>query len=119
LPLELVAGLAYDSLREHRLGFQNFSGATLGVQGALRRDEDNRVSSLDPYAQATLKLRRAGHCTRACAAARCALILLTTTWRAQRQRQRQRALQRHLAGGGRAVRAGGQPALLRHRRQRL
>jgi len=56
LPLELVAGLAYDSLREHRLGYQNFSGATLGVQGALRRDEDNRVSSLDPYAQATLKL---------------------------------------------------------------
>ncbi|WP_411883082.1 TonB-dependent receptor domain-containing protein [Polaromonas sp. YR568] len=56
LPLELVAGLAYDSLRERRLGYQNFSGATLGVQGALRRDEDNRVSSLDPYAQATLKL---------------------------------------------------------------
>ncbi|WP_411877653.1 TonB-dependent receptor domain-containing protein [Polaromonas sp. YR568] len=56
LPLELVAGLAYDSLREHRLGYQNFSGSALGVQGALRRDEDNRVSSLDPYAQATLKL---------------------------------------------------------------
>ncbi len=56
LPLELVAGLAYDSLREQRRGFQNFSGASLGVQGALRRDESNRVSSLDPYAQATLKL---------------------------------------------------------------
>lgn len=56
LPLELVAGLAYDSLREHRLGYQNFSGTALGVQGALRRDEDNRVSSLDPYAQAMLKL---------------------------------------------------------------
>jgi len=56
LPLELVAGLAYDSLREQRLGYQNFSGASLGVQGALRRDETNRVSSLDPYAQATLKL---------------------------------------------------------------
>lgn len=56
LPLELVAGLAYDGLREHRLGYQNFSGATLGVQGALRRDEVNRVTSLDPYAQATLKL---------------------------------------------------------------
>jgi iron complex outermembrane recepter protein len=56
LPLELVAGLAYDSLREQRLGYQNFSGITLGVEGALRRDETNRVSSLDPYAQATLKL---------------------------------------------------------------
>jgi iron complex outermembrane receptor protein len=56
LPLELVTGLAYDSLRENRRGFQNFSGAALGVQGALRRDEVNRASSLDPYAQASLKL---------------------------------------------------------------
>ena len=34
-PLVLVAGLAYDALREHRLGFQNFScvgtGINLGV----------------------------------------------------------------------------------------
>jgi iron complex outermembrane receptor protein len=56
LPLELVTGLAYDTLRERRIGRQNFVGARLGVDGALRRDELNRVSSLDPYAQATLKL---------------------------------------------------------------
>ena len=59
-PLVLVAGLAYDALREHRLGFQNFSGvgtgANFGVQGALRRDEANRALSLDPYAQVDLKL---------------------------------------------------------------
>ena len=55
-PLEVVTGLAYDSLREHRLGLQNFSGSTLGVAGALRRDEINRVNSLDPYTQATWKL---------------------------------------------------------------
>ena len=59
-PLVLVAGLAYDALREHRLGFQNFSGVgtgiNLGVQGALRRDDVNRAGSLDPYAQVDLKL---------------------------------------------------------------
>jgi len=50
--LEVVAGLSYDQMQEHRLGWQNFIGATLGVQGALRRDEDNRVWDLDPYLQA-------------------------------------------------------------------
>jgi iron complex outermembrane recepter protein len=55
-PLELVAGLAYDRMREHRLGWQNFAGTTLGVEGALRRDEDNVVANLDPYAQAVWKL---------------------------------------------------------------
>ncbi len=59
-PLVVVAGLAYDTLREHRLGFQNFTGVakaiTPGVQGALRRDDANRAVSLDPYAQIDLKL---------------------------------------------------------------
>ncbi|HEY0955228.1 MAG TPA: TonB-dependent receptor [Roseateles sp.] len=48
----LVAGIAADELREHRVGYQNFIGSTLGVQGALRRDETNRVSNADPYLQA-------------------------------------------------------------------
>jgi len=59
-PLEVVAGLSYDLLREQRRGLQNFTGSgpglTLGVAGALRRDEVNRVASLDPYLQATWKL---------------------------------------------------------------
>jgi iron complex outermembrane receptor protein len=50
-PFEIVAGLAYDKLDEHRQGYQNFVGPTLGVEGALRRDEDNRVSNTDPYVQ--------------------------------------------------------------------
>jgi iron complex outermembrane receptor protein len=54
-PLEVVGGLSYDRMQEHRLGWQNFSGTTLGVQGALRRDEDNLVSNLDPYLQAVWK----------------------------------------------------------------
>jgi len=53
MPFTIVAGIAYDDLDEHRLGFQNFVGPVLGVQGALRRDEDNAVSSFDQYAQAS------------------------------------------------------------------
>lgn len=54
-PLEIVGGLAYDTMNETRRGWQNFQGTTLGVQGALRREEDNQVTSLDPYVQATWK----------------------------------------------------------------
>ncbi|MDE2370995.1 MAG: TonB-dependent receptor [Burkholderiales bacterium] len=52
----LAAGLSYDTLHEHRRGFQNFIGTQLGVQGALRRDEINTVSNADPYVQANLRL---------------------------------------------------------------
>jgi iron complex outermembrane receptor protein len=52
---EVVAGLAYDHMNEHRQGWQDFAGATLGVQGALRRDEDNTVADLDPYVQGVWK----------------------------------------------------------------
>ncbi|MFT3717508.1 TonB-dependent receptor family protein [Pseudorhodoferax sp.] len=51
-PLTLVGGLAYDGLGEDRRGYQNFVGDRLGVQGALRRDERNRVRSFDQYLQA-------------------------------------------------------------------
>jgi iron complex outermembrane receptor protein len=49
----LTAGLYADELDERRQGFQNFSGTTLGVMGAQRRDEDNRVRSFDQYLQGT------------------------------------------------------------------
>jgi iron complex outermembrane receptor protein len=52
----LVGGLAYDKLREHREGFQSYTGTgssqLLGVQGALRRNEINDVRDIDPYLQA-------------------------------------------------------------------
>ena len=56
-PLTLTYGLSTDRLREGRKGFQNFTGAAAtptatGVQGALRRDEDNTVRSMDQYVQA-------------------------------------------------------------------
>lgn len=46
-----TAGLAWDALWQHRRGYENFVGDTLGVRGRLRRDERNRVASLDPYLQ--------------------------------------------------------------------
>ena len=55
-PLTIVGGLAYDTLAEHRRGYRNFDGATLGVQAALRRDENNDVWNLDEYLQASWKL---------------------------------------------------------------
>jgi iron complex outermembrane receptor protein len=57
--LTLIAGFSYDTLQEHRQGYQNFVGSTLGVEGALRRDERNVVSSADPYAQLAWKPGRA------------------------------------------------------------
>lgn len=58
-PLTLIGGLSYDSMREDRKGYQNFTGEgadqQLGVQGALRRDETNTVYNADPYVQASWK----------------------------------------------------------------
>ena len=51
VPLSLVLGVAHDGLDEHRRGRENFAGAALGVAGALRRDEINRVDATDVYAQ--------------------------------------------------------------------
>jgi iron complex outermembrane receptor protein len=50
-PWSITGGLNYDSLDEHREGFNNYSGAQLGVQGALRRSEIDEVSDLDQYLQ--------------------------------------------------------------------
>jgi iron complex outermembrane receptor protein len=54
--LTLTAGLYADQLKERRQGFQNFWGSptaptALGVMGLQRRDENNKVSSFDQYAQ--------------------------------------------------------------------
>ena len=50
--LELTAGANADRQRQHRRGYENFVGEALGVRGALRRDERNRVDNRDVYAQA-------------------------------------------------------------------
>jgi iron complex outermembrane recepter protein len=50
-PLRLTVGASGDLLHEARRGFLNFSGSQLGVEGALRRDESNRVDGLDEYVE--------------------------------------------------------------------
>ncbi len=51
-PFGLTVGMNYDALDEDRRGYFNFIGTQLGVQGALRRNENNKVSNFDQYAQA-------------------------------------------------------------------
>jgi iron complex outermembrane receptor protein len=55
-PLTLVAGIAYDHLAERRRGLQNFVGPVHGVEGALRRDEDNTAIASDQYVQGTWQI---------------------------------------------------------------
>jgi iron complex outermembrane recepter protein len=56
---QLVAGASVDSSSEDRRGYENFTGSgtnrMLGVTGNLRRDERNRVSTNDVYAQGHIK----------------------------------------------------------------
>ena len=52
-PFDLIAGLSYDKLHQHREGYNNFLSATaLGVQGTRRRDEIDSVYNFDQYLQA-------------------------------------------------------------------
>ena len=50
--LRLTLGASADRQRQHRRGYENFVGERLGVRGALRRDERNRVGNADRFAQA-------------------------------------------------------------------
>jgi len=49
---EFTAGANVDRQDQARRGYENFIGGTLGVKGALRRDESNRVRNVDQFAQA-------------------------------------------------------------------
>jgi iron complex outermembrane receptor protein len=57
---DLVLGVAQDAQTDLRRGFENFTGSgaaqVVGVTGRLRRDETNRATSRDAYAQTTLPL---------------------------------------------------------------
>jgi iron complex outermembrane receptor protein len=46
-----TAGVAVDRQDQHRRGYENFAGGALGVRGALRRDEIDRVGDRDAYVQ--------------------------------------------------------------------
>jgi iron complex outermembrane receptor protein len=53
---EWTIGADTARLRQHRRGYENHVGGALGVRGALRRDERNRVENVDLYAQAWWQL---------------------------------------------------------------
>ena len=50
--LTTTFGMDYEQSTDDRRGYENFRGATLGVKGNLRRQEQDRVASFDQYAQA-------------------------------------------------------------------
>ena len=50
--LTTTVGLEYEQSTDDRRGYENYVGTTLGVKGALRRNEVDTVSSFDQYAQA-------------------------------------------------------------------
>ncbi|MDB5953285.1 MAG: TonB-dependent siderophore receptor, partial [Massilia sp.] len=50
--LTATAGIEYGHSSDARKGYENFIGSQFGVQGALRRDEEDSLSSVDPYLQA-------------------------------------------------------------------
>ncbi len=49
--LSTTVGLEYGRSTDGRRGYENFIGGQFGVKGALRRDEQDKVSNLDPYVQ--------------------------------------------------------------------
>lgn len=50
--LTTTVGTDYEMSTDDRRGYENFLGSVLGVKGALRRQEEDRVASFDQYAQA-------------------------------------------------------------------
>ncbi|GAO27535.1 MULTISPECIES: TonB-dependent receptor [unclassified Acidovorax] len=56
VPVTVTAGLALDRVVEDRQGYYNFKGEQLGVRGALSRNEENTITNVDPYVQASWKL---------------------------------------------------------------
>jgi iron complex outermembrane receptor protein len=50
-PFSWVVGVSYDRQNELRRGYDNYIGATLGVQGELRRDENDITYDIDEYSQ--------------------------------------------------------------------
>jgi iron complex outermembrane receptor protein len=50
--LTATVGIDYGHSSDERKGYETFIGTQFGVQGALRRDEQDTLSSVDPYLQA-------------------------------------------------------------------
>ncbi len=53
--LRTTLGFEYGSSDDDRRGYENFVGTQFGVKGNLRRDENDALSTLDPYLQSEWK----------------------------------------------------------------
>jgi len=58
-PVTTHVGIEAETLDEDRRGYENFIGTTLGVLGALRRNEKNTINSVDPYVQTEWRISEA------------------------------------------------------------
>jgi iron complex outermembrane receptor protein len=56
--LRATVGLEGGKSTDDRKGYENYIGNTFGVQGRLRRDEEDEVNNLDPYLQMEWDLGR-------------------------------------------------------------
>jgi iron complex outermembrane recepter protein len=56
--LRTTFGIEYGASSDERQGFENFVGDQFGVKGRLRRDEQDDVTSVDPYLQAEWQRNR-------------------------------------------------------------
>ncbi len=56
--LTTTFGVEYGHSTDDRKGYENFIGNTFGVQGALRRNEQDNLKTIDPYAQAEWQIDR-------------------------------------------------------------
>lgn len=54
--LTTTVGIEYGHSTDDRKGYENFIGNTFGLQGALRRNEQDNLKTTDPYAQAEWQL---------------------------------------------------------------
>ncbi|WP_238382768.1 TonB-dependent receptor family protein [Cognatilysobacter segetis] len=55
-PLDVVLGVDLEQQRQSRRGYENFVGSDVGIRGARRAEQQDRVRSVDPYLQATWDL---------------------------------------------------------------
>jgi iron complex outermembrane recepter protein len=56
MPFSWIVGVSYDWQNELRRGYNNFIGDVLGVQGLLRRNENDVTYDIDEYSQLTWDL---------------------------------------------------------------
>lgn len=125
LPLTLIGGLAYDTMKEQRRGYDNYTGPPAaptghGRQGRVAARRDQHGLQPGPVPAGLVAVRRALDAGRGAALQHGALRLgRSLPGAGQRRRQRTRHLSQGLAGGGAALCGQREPEPVRLVRTRL